>query len=157
MFANEHDIALFFMGWRSFVDDADAVLAEQGLGRLHHRVLYVVVRSPGIGVGELAAALGISRQALHRPLSDLRGRDLITAAVSERSKRERKLSVTAAGQALEQAATGPQIAHLAEVFESVGSEATEGWRKVMRGLADEAVSQAPQAARHLIDAGAPDA
>ena len=66
MSTDERDVALFFLGWRSFVDDADTVLAEHGLGRMHHRVLYVVARSPGISVGELAGALGISRQALHR-------------------------------------------------------------------------------------------
>lgn len=151
MFASERDIALFFMGWQSFVADADAVLDEHGLGRLHHRVLYAVVRTPGIGVGELAAALGISRQALHRPLTDLRGRDLIAVEVSERSKRERELSATAAGRELERAATGPQLAHLEAVFEAAGPAAAEGWRLVMRGLSAEAVAQASQVTRHLIE------
>jgi DNA-binding MarR family transcriptional regulator len=154
MFASERDIALFFMGWRSFVDGADAVLAEHGLGRLHHRVLYAVVRTPGIGVGELAAALGISRQALHRPLSDLRERDLIAAEVSTRSKRERELTATAEGRELERTATGPQLAHLEAVFEAAGPAAAEGWRRVMRGLAAEAVAQAPQTTRHLMEGGA---
>jgi DNA-binding MarR family transcriptional regulator len=151
MYAGERDIGLFFMGWRSFVDGADAVLGEHGLGRLHHRVLYAVVRTPGIGVGELAAALGISRQALHRPLSDLRGRDLITAEVAEHSRRERELSATAAGRDLERAATGPQLEHLEKVFEAAGPVAAEGWRQVMRGLAAEAVAQAPQTVRHLVE------
>lgn len=157
MFASERDIALFFMGWRSFVEGADMVLAGQGLGRVHHRVLYVVVRSAGIGVGELAGALGISRQALHRPLSDLRARELITAAVPAHSKRERELSATTAGQELERAATGPQLAHLAEVFEAAGPAAAEGWRQVMRGLAEASVSQAPQTTRPLVNGGTPDA
>jgi DNA-binding MarR family transcriptional regulator len=156
MLTDERDIALFFLGWRSFVDDADTVLAEHGLGRMHHRVLYVVARSPGISVGELAGALGISRQALHRPLSDLRRRDLITGDVSARSGRERALSATTAGQALERAATGPQLAHLSAVFDAAGPAAVEGWRRVMRGLAHDAVTHASPATRHLVDEGRAD-
>jgi DNA-binding MarR family transcriptional regulator len=157
MLAGERDIALFFMGWRSFVDDADSVLAGQGLGRVHHRVLYVVVRSAGIGVGELAATLGVSRQALHRPLSELRARGLIEAAVPAHSGRERTLSATTAGRELERDATGPQLAHLAEVFAAAGPAAAEGWRQVMRRLAEESVLRAPESTHPLIDGGAPDA
>ncbi|MET8007449.1 MarR family winged helix-turn-helix transcriptional regulator [Nonomuraea glycinis] len=153
MSTDERDVALFFLGWRSFVDDADTVLAEHGLGRMHHRVFYVVARSPGISVGELAGALGISRQALHRPLSDLRRRDLVTGDISARSGRERSLSATAEGQALERAATGPQLAHLSAVFDAAGPAAVEGWRRIMRDLAHDAVTQAPAATRHLVDGG----
>ncbi|MGW0807895.1 MarR family winged helix-turn-helix transcriptional regulator [Nonomuraea sp. NPDC002799] len=156
MSVDEHDVALFFLGWRSFVDDADAVLAEHGLGRVHHRVLYVVARSAGISVGELAAALGISRQALHRPLSDLRRRNLVTGDISARSGRERSLSATAEGQALERAATGPQLAHLSAVFGAAGPAATEGWRQIMRGLAHDSIAQATPATRHLLDEGTSD-
>ncbi|TMR88689.1 MarR family winged helix-turn-helix transcriptional regulator [Nonomuraea basaltis] len=156
MFADERDVALFFLGWRSFVDDADTVLAEHGLGRMHHRVLYVVARSPGISVGELASALSISRQALHRPLSDLRRRDLVAGDVPARSGRERSLSATPEGQALERAATGPQLAHLSAVFDAAGPAAVEGWRRIMRGLAHDAVAQASPVTRHLVNEGRPD-
>lgn len=156
MFVDERDVALFFLGWRSFVDDADTVLAEHGLSRVHHRVLYVVARSAGISVGELAAALGISRQALHRPLSDLRRRGLVTGDVSARSGRERSLSATAEGQALERAATGPQLAHLSAVFGAAGPAAIEGWRRIMRGLAHDTIAQTSPATRHLLNEGSPD-
>ncbi|WP_214414276.1 MarR family winged helix-turn-helix transcriptional regulator [Sphaerisporangium fuscum] len=157
MFLDERDIALFFLGWRSFVDDADTVLAEHGLGRVHHRVLYVVARRPGIGVAELSGALGISRQALHRPLSELQRRDLVTSEVAAHSARERALSLTPAGQALEEAATGPQLAHLGKVFAAAGPEAVQGWRAVMRSLAEDVLATAPPTTRHLVDGGPTDA
>jgi len=152
MFSDERDVALFFAGWRGFVDRADAVLAVHDLGRVHHRVLYVVTRRPGIGVGELARGLGISRQALHRPLSELRRRGLVHAVAAAHSARERTLTATAAGEALEREATGPQLAHLEQVFAEAGPEAVRGWRQVMRGLAAAALSESPETVRGLIEA-----
>ncbi|GLH96416.1 MarR family transcriptional regulator [Phytohabitans aurantiacus] len=151
MSISERDIALFFLGWRGFVDTADAVLAEHGLGRVDHRVLYVVVRQPGITVSELAGALGISRQALHRPLSGLLRRGYVTRSASARSGRERALSATAAGAAVERAATGPQLAQLEHVVAAAGDAALAGWRAVMRGLAEATMAAAPPRTRHLIE------
>lgn len=151
MFSSERDIALFFVGWRGFVDGADSVLAAHGLGRVHHRVLYVVTRRPGIGVGELARGLGISRQALHRPLSELRRRDLVRSVVAADSARERTLTATPAGESLERDASGPQLAHFERVFAAAGPEAMQGWRRVMRGFAEAALPEAPGSVRSLID------
>jgi DNA-binding MarR family transcriptional regulator len=151
MFSSERDVALFFAGWRDFVGGADSVLAAHGLGRVHHRVLYIVTRRPGIGVGELARGLDISRQALHRPLSELIRRDLVRSVVAEHSARERTLTATPSGEALERDATGPQLAHMEGVFAAAGPEATQGWREVMRGFAETALSEAPGSVRTLID------
>ena len=44
---------LLFFGYRDFTAGADAILAELGMGRAHHRVLHFVGRRPGISVGDL--------------------------------------------------------------------------------------------------------
>ncbi|MFB9902360.1 MarR family winged helix-turn-helix transcriptional regulator [Allokutzneria oryzae] len=134
MFAEEHDIALFFLGWRGFADAADAVLAESGLNRVHHRVLHLICHRPGVGVGELASVLGISRQALHRPLADLERRELVRRRTASHSARERVLTATTSGKALERAATRPQLRRLEDVVSTVGPEALAGWRQVMAAL-----------------------
>ncbi|MFX8246752.1 helix-turn-helix domain-containing protein, partial [Acinetobacter baumannii] len=64
-------LELMFFGWRGMTDKADAYLATVGLSRVHHRILYVSARKPDVTVGSLQEILGISKQALHRPLKHL--------------------------------------------------------------------------------------
>src|SRR3712207_9365246 len=55
---------LLFFGYRDFTAGADAMLAELGLGRAHHRVLHFVRPRPGISVGELLRIPGVTQQAV---------------------------------------------------------------------------------------------
>ena len=41
-------IELLFFAYRDFTGDADAILAEFGYGRAHHRVLHFITRYPGL-------------------------------------------------------------------------------------------------------------
>jgi DNA-binding MarR family transcriptional regulator len=136
-------LALFFFAWRGFAAEPDAILAREGLGRVHHRVLYAIARVPGICVSDLAASLGITRQALHRPLAELHRRRLVLSTVSAESARERELRVTPRGADLEDKASGAQREQLRRVFSSVGPAAAEGWARVMEGLAGPIVSRSP--------------
>jgi DNA-binding MarR family transcriptional regulator len=60
-----------YFGYRAFTALPDKMLAERGLGRTHHRILYFVRRDPGISIGELLAVLEVTKQAIHRPIKDL--------------------------------------------------------------------------------------
>jgi DNA-binding MarR family transcriptional regulator len=64
-------LELMFYGWRGMMRDADDYLAGLGLSRVHHRILFVVARRDGLTVGELLGALGLSKQAVHRPMRQL--------------------------------------------------------------------------------------
>ena len=55
-------IELLFFAYRDFVGDADAVLAEFGFGRAHHRVMHFVHRYPGLKVADLLDVLRITKQ-----------------------------------------------------------------------------------------------
>ena len=55
-----------YYGWRALRWRADEYLVKLGLSRVHHRILYVVVRRPDIAIGALIETLGISKQALNR-------------------------------------------------------------------------------------------
>jgi hypothetical protein len=46
-------VELLFFAYRDFTREADAALAEFGLGRAHHRVLHFVNRHPGLRVADL--------------------------------------------------------------------------------------------------------
>ncbi|MBT4769845.1 MAG: MarR family transcriptional regulator, partial [Rhodospirillaceae bacterium] len=55
---------LLFFAYRDFTGRPDEILAEFGLGRAHHRVLYFVGRNPQINVNALLNILRITKQSL---------------------------------------------------------------------------------------------
>src|SRR5260221_12858622 len=70
-------IELLFFAYRDFTAGPDAMLAEIGLGRAHHRVIHFVGRNPQITVSNLLGILHITKQSLSRVLSQLVDTELI--------------------------------------------------------------------------------
>src|ERR1700693_4598727 len=64
-------VELFYFAYRDFTCDPDAILAQYGFGRAHHRVLHFVHRNPGLKVAELLDILKITKQSLARVLKQL--------------------------------------------------------------------------------------
>ena len=64
-------IELMFFAYRDFTGEADSILAEQNMGRAHHRAIYFIGRNPGITVSDLLTILCITKQSLSRVLSGL--------------------------------------------------------------------------------------
>ena len=126
----------FFFGYRMFTALPDALLADRGLGRTHHRILYFVRRDPGASVGELLAVLGISKQAAHGPLKALERAGLIESAPDPDDRRVRRLRATDDGEALEAELSGLQMRLLSDAFAHAGPDASAGWRAVMADLRD---------------------
>ena len=124
-------LELMYFGFRGLVDAPDRLLASRGLGRMHHRVLYFIARTPGLSVGDLLERLAITKQALHRPLRDLLSRRLVTMKADARDGRVRRLDLTSEGRRLETKLSGMQRAHLARIFTRSGRHAEAGWRRVM--------------------------
>ncbi len=125
---------LLFFAWRDLAAEADAALEKEGLGRAHHRALYFIGRNPGLSVGDLMAILGITKQSVGRVLKELTAKGLMRQTVGSEDRRERRLALTEAGQALEQALTGPQRALMANAYRAAGAEAVSGFRTVLTGL-----------------------
>ncbi|GAA5785480.1 MarR family winged helix-turn-helix transcriptional regulator [Chitiniphilus shinanonensis] len=138
-------LELFYYAYRVFTAQPDALLAERGWARVHHRVLYFVGREPGLSVNTLIARLGVSKQALHGPLRDLQEAGLVLATPSAQDKRVRCLSLSAAGAALEEEISSGQRALLAGIFSECGVPAAQGWEAVMGALAqlDHSVNRRP--------------
>ena len=138
---NQHeidaDIELLFYAYRAFTAQADALLAEHQLSRVHHRVLYFVARNPGIAVNQLLAKLGVSKQALHAPMKALQAAVLIETRSDASDKRVRCLYLTAAGESLENELTHPQRTLLQQLEAQLGNEVTLAWRKMMSALSQE--------------------
>lgn len=128
-------LELFHRAYREFNSRADRILEERGLGRSHHRILYLVGRNPRVAVNTLFGILGVSKQALNAPLRQLIEMDLIAVGIAAHDRRVKELTLTAEGARLEAQLTGIQLAQLAEAFAAAGPEATNGWRTVMQEFA----------------------
>lgn len=128
---------LLFFGYRDFTAGADAILADLGMGRAHHRVLHFVGRRPGITVGELLGILAITKQSLGRVLTPLMEEGYVTQAPGHNDRRQRLLSLTAKGVALERRLYDRQRETVMAAYREAGPQAVDGFRRVMRGLMGE--------------------
>jgi DNA-binding MarR family transcriptional regulator len=93
-------VELLFFAYRDFTGEADAVLAEFGLGRAHHRVLHFVNRNPGLKVQDLLDILKITKQSLARVLKLLVDQGWICQIAGNEDRRQRLLHTTEKGAGL---------------------------------------------------------
>ncbi|NKC30010.1 MarR family winged helix-turn-helix transcriptional regulator [Falsiroseomonas selenitidurans] len=125
---------LLFFGYRDFTAGADAILAGLDMGRAHHRVLHFVGRRPGITVGDLLGILGITKQSLGRVLTPLVEDGFVTQSPGRSDRRQRLLTLTEKGAALERSLFERQRDTVMRAYREAGPQAVEGFRRVMRGL-----------------------
>lgn len=142
LFLREEEIRLaqdlLFFAYRDFTTGADEILDELGLGRAHHRVLHFVGRSPGMTVSDLLGILRITKQSLSRALSALLDQGYVAQVPGRVDRRQRLLTLTPAGQALERRLYERQRERLVAAYRDAGAAAVDGFRKVMRGIMDDA-------------------
>ena len=129
-------LELFHFAFRAFTSGPDAILAEQELQRVHHRILYFVGRNPAISVNALLRILGVSKQALNGPLRTLKDLSLITASPDEFDKRIKRLALSETGKELENRLSQSQRELMANVFNDAGEVAEQHWRVIMLKLAE---------------------
>jgi DNA-binding MarR family transcriptional regulator len=125
---------LLFFGYRDFTAGADEILVELGMGRAHHRVLHFVGRRPGITVGDLLGILAITKQSLGRVLQPLVEDGYVTQTPGRNDRRQRLLTLTEKGAALERRLFDRQRETVMRAYREAGPVAVEGFRRVMRGL-----------------------
>jgi DNA-binding MarR family transcriptional regulator len=142
LFLREEEIRLaqdlLFFAYRDFTGAADEILEELGLGRAHHRALHFIGRNPGMSVSDLLAILRITKQSLARVLGLLVERGLVSAEPGRSDRRQRLLTLTAEGAALERRLFERQRERLVAAYREAGGPAVEGFRRVMRGVMSEA-------------------
>ena len=134
-------IELLYFGYREFTAGPDRVLAQRGLGRVHHRILYFVGRKPDLSMKELLERLAVTKQALHQPLQQLFSMDLIVSASDQRDGRMRRVRLSAEGSRLEAKLTAVQMKQLATAFSGSGATAQRGWFAVMTVFASGPLAQ----------------
>lgn len=134
-------LALLHFGFRAVVEEADRLLARRGFGRAHHRILFFIGHAQPLPMFELLAILGVTRQALHRPLSELIDQGYVSSKPSPKSRRVCLLSLTAKGRQFEETLSGLQRDRFAAVFRQLGPAAEKNWRAVMKALAGSLVNE----------------
>jgi DNA-binding MarR family transcriptional regulator len=130
-------IELLFYAYRDFTAVADQVLEQYNFGRAHHRVIYFVSRNPGITVSDLLSILRITKQSLSRVLSQLVREGFIDQKTGLQDRRQRLLTLTDKGDALEREITEKQRGLIAAAYREAGAESVEGFRKVLLGMLEE--------------------
>ena len=125
-----------FFAYRDFTGEADKILSKLDLGRAHHRVVYFVGRQPGMSVSDLLSILKITKQSLSRVLSHLIETGYVQQTQGARDKRQRLLSLTKKGVALEAKLTEIQCRRFAAAYSARGGAAVDGFVKVMSSLLD---------------------
>lgn len=135
-------IEWMFFAYRDFTSGPDAVLAERGFGRAHHRVLHFVRRHPGIRIVALLEILKITKQSLARVLRQLVADGYIQQRSGDPDRRERHLYLTKSGEALADSLLLLQARKLQQALNAAGPDAHPKVCAFLRGVVDE---------RHLSD------
>ncbi len=127
-------IELLHFGQTHLFAVIDAPLADAGLGRAHHRVLYFVARQPDMPISTLLRLLGITKQSLGRVLDELIARGLVETHPGLRDRRQKLLRLTAEGRAIE----GPLFEiireRMANAYAQAGQGSVTGFWRVLEGL-----------------------
>lgn len=141
LFLREEEIRmaqdLLFFAYRDFTRAADEVLEGLELGRAHHRALHFIGRQPGMNVSDLLGILGITKQSLSRVLTVLVDEGYVIQSPGRADRRQRLLSLTPKGVALERRLFERQRDVLLRAYREAGGPAVEGFRRVLRALTDE--------------------
>ena len=128
---------LLFFAYRDFTGEADALLADFGFGRAHHRVIYFVGRHPGMAVSELLGILKITKQSLSRVLGQLIDDGFILQRTDAADLRRRHLYLTTKGADLERRLSERQSQRIMRAYQDAGAEAVQGFRAVLRAIINE--------------------
>jgi DNA-binding MarR family transcriptional regulator len=133
--AKLHEFAeLLFFAYRDFTGDPDAILADFGFGRAHHRVLHFVNRHSGLRVADLLDILNITKQSLGRVLKQLIDQGYIMQQAGAADRRERLLFPTERGRALTERLSAPQLVRLAAALDAAGPGAETALRLFLEAM-----------------------
>lgn len=130
-------VELLFFAYRDFTGDPDAVLAQFGFGRAHHRVLHFVHRNPGLRVANLLEILKITKQSLARVLKQLIGEGFITQRAGVEDRRERLLYATVKGTRLAEKLTALQVKRVEAALAAAGPEAEAATKRFLLAMISE--------------------
>ena len=131
-------LLLMHFAFRGLVLHADRYLEKHSLSRVHHRILYVLARADGISVGGLLETLGVTKQALHRPMKYLQENGYVVAERDTVEHRVKLLRLTPKGARMERTASDHERAAMQAALGKMSASDQKAWRDVMLALAKQA-------------------
>ncbi|MEZ5707997.1 MAG: MarR family transcriptional regulator [Blastomonas sp.] len=130
-------IELLYFGYTRLTKAIDEGLAEQNLGRAHHRALYFIARNPGLTVSQLLRILAITKQSLGRVLNELHKRKMIETRPGLIDRRQKLLYLTESGKAFEGELFDAFRVKVSAAYRRAGQESVTGFWRVLEGLVPE--------------------
>lgn len=130
-------IAMFYFAYKSFSDSLDAITSFHGLSHLQHRILFFAEQIPGMTTSELIKILEISKQALAKPLRELKEKGLIYVAISEEDQRKRTLFLTSTGIHLMRDLNRQQQKQFSEAYKQAGDPTGAAFAAVLKEFAKD--------------------
>ncbi|MBV1837992.1 MarR family winged helix-turn-helix transcriptional regulator [Acetobacter estunensis] len=141
LFLREQEIRgaqqLMVLAWLDLGRTIAPLLEEMELGAAQYRALQMLALLPGLTVGELQSVLGVAKQSLARTLNELHVRGLVASEPGRQDRRQRFLSLTETGQAMEARLFAAQRELMVGAYREAGSGAVRGFRQVLRGMLSE--------------------
>lgn len=134
-------VELLYFAYRDFTAGPDAILADYGFGRAHHRTIYFVGRAPGITVKDLLRTLKITKQSLNRVLGQLIREGFIEQKTGKDDRRQRLLTLTRTGKTLERRLSETQFDHISAAFDGMPKGDVDGFYEILKRLINEADRQ----------------
>jgi DNA-binding MarR family transcriptional regulator len=128
-------LELMFFGWSGLIRKAEVYFASIGLTRTHRRILYIIARHEGVTIGNIQLILGISKQALHRPMKQLLEEKFVVAIRNPKSHRFKMLHLTPKGRKAEAKASSHERRIMNKAFMQVGNSSRKAWSEIMAFLA----------------------
>ena len=101
-------------GFRAMTYKPDQQLAQLGLARIHHRLLYFLARHPDCSVNELLRIMRISKQYLHQPFKKMIAQGYVSQQPDAEDRRIKRIQLTGKGKKLEYELTEVQRRRFAE-------------------------------------------
>jgi DNA-binding MarR family transcriptional regulator len=127
-------VELLYFGYTRLTRSIDDTLADQGLGRAHHRALYFIARQPDLTVSELLRFLAITKQSLGRVVNELHEREMISTRPGTTDRRQKLLRLTESGAQFEAQLFDELRRNLASAYGAAGQDAVTGFWRVLEGL-----------------------
>jgi DNA-binding MarR family transcriptional regulator len=127
-------VELLYFGYTRLTRSIDERLAEQGLGRAHHRALYFIARQPDLTVSELLRVLAITKQSLGRVINELISRGMIETRTGTTDRRQKLLRLTSEGSAFEAQLFDALRTNLSAAYGAAGQDSVTGFWRVLEGL-----------------------
>jgi DNA-binding MarR family transcriptional regulator len=129
-----HGVDLLFLAGRDLATPVDTILAERGLDRRHFRILQFLAGVPHMPVAELLGLVHLTKQTLSRLVGQLVAAGLVTTRPSPQDRRQILVGLTETGRALERQLWEGQRGRIARAYRESGSQAVEGFRRVLLAL-----------------------